>query len=63
MGVFHQEGSPNASKRCKFLVAAGLRDAFSTCHRFGGKDSVSSLDDGYTSSDFEDDEEVVTLSH
>ncbi len=62
MSIFyHEEPPPNSPKRCKFL-AATLKDAFSNCHSFGGRRSTSSLEEESATSDFDDDQEVLTIN-
>lgn len=62
MSIFyHEEPPPNSSKRCKFL-AATLKDAFSNCRSFGGRRSTSSLEEESVTSDFDDDQEVLTIN-
>lgn len=59
MSVFyHEESPPNSSKRCQFLTAT-LKDKFSNCHIFGRRLSTSSLEEEYTTSDFNEEHEVV----
>ncbi|KAL4295935.1 hypothetical protein GQ457_12G019020 [Hibiscus cannabinus] len=58
MGVFYQEERSHHSKRCMFLASL-LKEAFSRCHSFNGRLSISGGDDEYSTSDIEDESEVV----
>lgn len=62
MTVFYHEEEPtNPSKRCKFLAAC-LKDAFSNCHDFGGCLTTSNPDEEYPTSDFDEEQEVLTIT-
>ncbi|GMJ15372.1 hypothetical protein like AT1G47410 [Hibiscus trionum] len=54
MSVFYQEERSHRSKRCMFLASL-LKEAFSRCHSFNGRLSISE----YSESDIEDESEVV----
>ncbi|XVF39967.1 hypothetical protein PTKIN_Ptkin01aG0075400 [Pterospermum kingtungense] len=58
MGVFYQEDQPHQSKRCKFLATL-LKEAFSNCHTFIGSFSSSGPDEEHSTSDMDDESEVV----
>ncbi|KAK8601231.1 hypothetical protein V6N13_059044 [Hibiscus sabdariffa] len=58
MGVFYQEERSHHSKRCMFLASL-VKEAFSRCHSFNGRLSISGGDDEYSTSDIEDESEVV----
>ncbi|KAK7310863.1 hypothetical protein RJT34_08630 [Clitoria ternatea] len=60
MGVFYyEEPPPNHPKRCKCLVLATLKEAFSHCQFFGARLSTSSFEDHeYPMSDFDEEQEV-----
>lgn len=58
MGVFYQEDPPNPSR--KSLLAAALKDAFCNCHNFSRQIPNSNTEDEYPTSDFDDEEEVLT---
>ncbi|TXG52373.1 hypothetical protein EZV62_021542 [Acer yangbiense] len=62
MSVFYHEEPPppHYSKICKLLTAA-LKDAFSNCHSFNGRRSISisGPEEEYLASDSDDEQEVV----
>ncbi|MFQ6642138.1 hypothetical protein Gotur_017842 [Gossypium turneri] len=59
MSVFYQEEHSHHSKRCKF-IATLLKEAFSHCHSFNGRFSSSGHDDDeHSTSDIDDEPEVV----
>ncbi|KAK2660355.1 hypothetical protein Ddye_006888 [Dipteronia dyeriana] len=60
MSVFYHEEPPppHYSKRCKLLTAA-LKEAFSNCHSFNGRRSISGPEEEYQATDFDDEQEVV----
>ncbi|XWS14676.1 hypothetical protein CRYUN_Cryun35bG0029600 [Craigia yunnanensis] len=58
MSVFYQEEQPRQSKRCKFLATV-LKEAFSNCHTFNGRLSNSGHEEEYSTSDINDESEVV----
>ncbi|KAK9270890.1 hypothetical protein L1049_026476 [Liquidambar formosana] len=57
MSIFYHEEPPNPSKRCRCLASA-LKDAFSNCHKFGGRLS-SSPEEKYPASDSDDEQDEV----
>lgn len=61
MGVFYHEEPPNHSKRCKYLVAT-LKEVFFHCQTFHRQLSISSLEEEYSISDF-DEEQQVYIHH
>ncbi|KAE8674524.1 hypothetical protein F3Y22_tig00111745pilonHSYRG00043 [Hibiscus syriacus] len=58
MSAFYQEQRSHHSKRCMFLASL-LKEAFSRCHSFNGRLSISGCDDEHSTSDMEDESEVV----
>ncbi|XP_038990612.1 uncharacterized protein LOC120113559 [Hibiscus syriacus] len=58
MSVFYQEERSHHSKRFLFLTSF-LKEAFSRCHSFNGRLSISGRDNEYSTSDIEDESEVV----
>lgn len=58
MGVFYQEDPPNPSRKC--FLAGALKDAFCNCHTFSKPLPNSNNEDEYPTSDFDDEEEVLT---
>ncbi|GMI96744.1 hypothetical protein like AT1G47410 [Hibiscus trionum] len=60
MSVFYQEERSHHSKRCMFLASL-LKEAFSSCHSFNGRPSISGHYDENSMSDIEDESEVVVL--
>ncbi|XVF64011.1 hypothetical protein PTKIN_Ptkin09bG0133000 [Pterospermum kingtungense] len=58
MGVFYQEEQPRQSKRCKFLATV-LKEAFSNCHTFNEQFRNSGPEEDYSTSDIDDESEVV----
>lgn len=57
MGVFYHEEPPNHSKRCKYL-ATTLKEVFFHCQTFRRRLSFSSLEEEYSISDFDEEQEV-----
>ncbi|XVF36241.1 hypothetical protein REPUB_Repub19eG0041300 [Reevesia pubescens] len=58
MSVFYQEEQPRQSKRYKFLATV-LKEAFSICHSFNDRLLNSGPEEEYTTSDMDDESEVV----
>ena len=59
MSVFYQEEQHRQSKRCKFLATV-LKEPFSNCHTFNGRLSNSGPEEEYSTSDIDDESEVLT---
>ncbi|KAK4858686.1 hypothetical protein QYF36_020482 [Acer negundo] len=61
MSVFYDEKPPHSLPQESKYLNAALKDAFSSCQCFNGRPSISGPEEEYQASDFDDEQEVLTV--